>query len=517
MLKTIAAMISAVVIPGKSRADQSVRHILPVVSDTCISLTVSLWRPRQTINLMIDDHAIAGKMTDTEGLHWTFLAEGLLPDTRYQLSLHDDNGMIGDGWPLSTFPDHAALPDSFRLLAFTCAGGGDGLSLGPKQIFKPLGFRQRLFNAALEQKPDAAIAIGDHVYFDLKRGNFPSLLRRAGLKAKNLPDEFDRSLPVLGTSNEKVLKQIGNEQIADLYGTRFKSTPVYFVADDHDYFENDDAESDLVTFPPDQFSRDAQAAIARLYYPPMPDAPIEGLGRSFGTLRYGNLFEAPVFDCAGYLTLGGDSAVLLPGEIEAWLVSRAKQSPAEHFAFVPSHPFGWTAGKWREWYPDVVAPDGFKGVVMNEVLGNTRGKLTTEAQKYLWQSGWWKQHQRLLKALAKRPGHRFTLSGDIHAQGVSELRESGDLHLTDGPVVSVLVGPVSTSDITWPSAARGIPAGSPGWVKTKERAPTHEVNGFTIFEFSTDAVTARLFDCGGFDRSKGEDGTPVRVTEVDIA
>ena len=491
--------------------------MLPVVSDTVISLSISVWVPRQSIRLAVGEHLIEGRMADTEGLHWTFVAEKLQPDTRYPLSLHDDSGIVHETWPLRTFPSQTTRADAFRLLAFTCAGGGDGLSLGPRQIFKPLAFRQRLLDAALNEKPDAAIAIGDHVYFDLKRRNFPSLLRRKGLVAKNLPDEFDRSLPVLGTNNEKVLKQIGNEQIADLYGTRFKSTPIFFVADDHDYFENDDAEKDLVTFPPDQFSRDAHAAIASLYYPPMPDTPVDGSGHSFGTLRYGNLFEASIFDCAGYLTLDGDDARLVPDEIEAWLVNRAKRSPAEHFAFVPSHPFGWTAGKWREWYPDVVAPEGYTGVVMNEVLGDAKGELTTEAQKYLWQRGWWKQHQRLLKALEERLGSRFVVSGDIHAQGAVEIARSGKLNFCDHPIKSLLVGPVSTSDVTWPSFARGISAAAPAWLETVDLSATREVNGFTIFQFTPDSAIAHLYDCGGFDRSRRENGDPQHTRKIDLA
>ena len=78
---------------------------------------------------------------------------------------------------------------------------------------------------------------------------------------------FNRALPLLNSSNEAVLKRVANEQIADLYGTRFKSTPIFFISDDHDYFENDDAEKDLVTFPADAFSREAHRAVADLYYP----------------------------------------------------------------------------------------------------------------------------------------------------------------------------------------------------------------------------------------------------------
>jgi hypothetical protein len=312
-----------------------------------------------------------------------------------------------------------------------------------------------------------------------------------------------------------VLVRIGDEQIADLYGTRFKSTPIYFLSDDHDYFENDDAEPDIVTFPPDEFSRAAHQAMAELYYPSLPEAPGPEWRRAFGSLRYGRLFEASLYDCAGHLTVG-DEAKLIPDVAEQWLIDRMQNSPATHYAMVPSHPFGWTAGKWREWYPDVVAPAGFTGVVTNKNLSDVKGQLTTAAQKYFWQKGWWDQHQRLLEALANsRSGSRMIFSGDIHAQGAVSITSSGDL-LLEKPVKSFLVGPVSTSDATWPSSARGISAETPGWLTCDELSSTREVNGFTIFEFEGSAARARLFDCGGYDRSKGEDGRVQSVDEIVI-
>jgi hypothetical protein len=210
----------------------------------------------------------------------------------------------------------------------------------------------------------------------------------------------------------------------------------------------------------------------------------------------------------------GDEAKLIPEAVEDWLVSRIKNSPAKHYAMVPSHPFGWTAGKWREWYPDVVAPKGFTGVVTNDLLSGVEGELTANAEKFFWQKGWWNQHQRLLEVLANfRQGSRMIFSGDIHAQGVVDIKESGKLYF-QRPVKSILVGPVSTSDATWPSTARGIPAAVPAWVTSDELLATREVNGFTIFEFKGSVARARLFDCGGYDRSKGEDGRVQRVDEI---
>ena len=515
---------------------QTVRHILPTVTDTHISITCSVARPVESLSLRLAHKVYTGEQRDSKGVHWSFVVEDLAPDTQYELQLLEGDSPIGSAWPLRTFPAENAEVEQLKLAAFTCAGGGDAFGFNGLQYFKPHAFRHRLFDDLLAQKPDAVIAIGDHIYWDLRGGDRPPLGRRksalirwiigAYLRVKY--GVFDRDLPLLGSPNEAVLKRIADEQIADLYGTRFKSTPIFFISDDHDYFENDDAEKDLVTFPADAFSRAAHRAVADLYYPPLPYAPTPDTQRSFGLFKYGNLFEAPLLDCAGQMSLaenvesgegdatGVNSARLFPEAIERWVLDRIEVSKAKHFALVPSHPMGWTAGKWREWYPDVVAPEGFEGLVTNELNldGATKGVLTTKAQKYLWQRGWWTQHQRLLQALSARPGSRFTFSGDIHAQGAIAIEVSGDEALPGGLVKSLLVGPVSTSDATWPSFARGIPANQPGWLQTKTLSVTEEVNGFALFDIRSSGVVAQLFNCGGHDASGTDDGRVQGVTDL---
>lgn len=469
-------------------AQNEVRHILPTVTSTEFGVSISLRNPSAQLYLKVGTRLAPGTQTDSKGRFWSFHIGGLTPDTVYQLNLETEDGPIGAAWPLRTFPARTNMPDHFRLLSYTCAGGGDGFGLPGRQFFKPHTFRQKMFDEALAEKPDAAIAIGDHIYWDLRGGNMPPIGRRskligvvAGWYLSFFYGKFDRSKPLIGTENEDVLTAIGDEQIAELYGTRFQSVPMFFVSDDHDYFENDDAEEEIVTFPPDDFSKAAHRAIADLYYPPLPDGPLPDLNRSFGTLRYGRLFEASLFDCAGHLAIDGDNAGLVPLDIENWLSDRAQVSEARHFAFVPSHPFGWTAGKWREWYPDVVAPEGFTGVVSNTLMDNTvKGELTSKAQKYLWPKAWWEQHQRLLAALDKRSSRRFIFSGDIHALGAIAILESGSEDFNQAPICSLLVGPVGTSDATWPSAARGIAAAEPDWMKTSPIYPATEVNGFTL-------------------------------------
>lgn len=519
-LFTMLASAFAGLVPRAAQARQDdIRHILPMVTATSMSLSVSVGAPRAELTLQVDDRAIAGQQMDTLGRFWSFQVSDLSADTDYTLQLADDGGDLGPPWPLKTFPDPDDMPDSFRLLAFTCAGGGDGFGMPGRQFFKPHAFRQKMFDEALAERPHAALAIGDHVYWDLRGGDMPAVGRRswaikllAGWYLKFRYGAFDRTQPLIGTDNEAVLTTVGDEQIADLYGIRFRSTPIYFVSDDHDYFENDDAEEDLVTFPPDEFSAAAYQAMADLYYPSLPDGPSDETARSFGLLKYGRLFEGVLFDCAGHMSLG-DQAGLVPASAERWVFERTAQSDAAHFTYVPSHPMGWTAGKWREWYPDVIAPEGFEGVVMNELMsGETAGALTTKAQKYLWQKGWWEQHQRLLSGLAARPGSRFMLSGDIHAQGAAKIERSGNLDMSERPVTSLLVGPVSTSDATWPSAARGVAADTPAWLSVDTLVSTREVNGLTLFDFTSEVASARMISCGGYDRSLEEDG---RIQQID--
>lgn len=523
ILKWLGASAALSLAPRSFGAGSNdIRHILPLVTENSLSVSVSVDRPRSKLLLSVSGQVIPGTRMDSKGRFWSFAADALSPSTTYDLQLSDADGDVGDAWPLRTFPEKDAEPESFKLLAFTCAGGADGLGISDTQVFKPHAFRQKLFDAALAENPDAALAIGDHIYYDLRGNEHPSFGRNSkwmkffsGWYFRLKYGSFDRTEAIIGTPNEDVLVAIGDEQIADLYGTRFRSTPIYFISDDHDYFENDDAEEELVTFPPDEFSRSAHKAIADLYYPPLPDGPEPQWNRNYGTLTFGRLFEATLVDCAGHLTLG-DDARLIPETVENWVVARMKESQARHYALVPSHPIGWTAGKWREWYPDVVAPEGVTGVVTNELMTGVQGQLTTKAEKYLWQRGWWDQHQRLLEGLSQASqSSRFTFSGDIHAQGAISIEASSELTF-DEPVVSILVGPVGTSDATWPSAARGIPAAQPEWLVSEELHATSEVNGFTVLEFTSTEAKLRLFACGGFDRSKGEDGRVQSVHELVI-
>lgn len=301
-----------------------VRHLLPTVSDAQILIKASFTLPLSASpSLRVDATSVPGQMVDTHGEFWQFHAAGLEPGRRYALSLAAPGGAaLCQPWDLSTFPDLNARPGQFRVLFFTCAGGHDGFD------FLPATIRSRLLRRALSFHPQAAVANGDHVYWDLLA---PRASRALGASpdAKRLAGTFTRSAVVFGDKNETVLKLAAGPQIVPVYGTDFRSTPVFFLQDDHDYFDNDEATADIITFPPSWFMLQLARATQRLYYPEFlpnatqpPSLPWSsagdrsvGLSESFGTLRFGRLAEILLYDVRRTLTLAGPSAVFVDPEV----------------------------------------------------------------------------------------------------------------------------------------------------------------------------------------------------------
>ena len=199
--------------------------------------------------------------TDSQGEFWLFDAPGLEADRTYELRLLDASGArLCDPWPLATFPHPQAEVERFRLLIYTCAGGHDLLKTAGRRHFLPLPIRRRLLTHALSFGPQAIVANGDHIYWDQRTG-------RGGLGVRSLREvmevtgEFDRALAVLGSTNEGVLKRSVGPQIAQLYGTLLRSTPVFFLQDDHDYFDGDRVSEFVVPFPTACFVPDCEFQI----------------------------------------------------------------------------------------------------------------------------------------------------------------------------------------------------------------------------------------------------------------
>jgi len=111
-------------------------------------------------------------------------------------------------------------------------------------------------------------------------------------------------------------------------------------------------------------------------------------------------------------TLAGPSAVFVDLDVEDWLKLRMAEREIIHVVNVPSNPPGWSAGKWGEWYPDIL---------------DTDGKLTIDKPKPYWQAGWLAQHDRLITAMSSMTGRiPLVISGDLHAIGEGRIIRTGD-------------------------------------------------------------------------------------------
>ena len=461
-------------------------HILPTASHQRFLIKTSLRRPQRVPpELLISGRRIPGRRGDTQGYFWSFDAAGLAPSRTYTLQIVDVRGRgLCDPWPLATFPAPGDSPKSLRVLIYSCAGGHDILpDHKPTDVsthrFLTIAVRQRMLARAMSFAPDVVIANGDHIYWDLRtvRANLLGM----SPAAKAYAGVFDRAQPVLGTANEDVLKKAVGPQVADLYGTTMRSTPVFFLQDDHDYFENDEADDKFVSLPPDAFMFNLARASQLLYYPEFlpdehralglasgsaADRPA-GVSESFGTLRYGKLLELLMYDCRRYMTLMGPSATFIPPLVEEWLKARMASSDAIHVVNMPSTPPGWSAGHQQ---------------------------LTTNVPKPYWQSGWRFQHDRLMQAASGMRGRiPLFISGDLHALGEGRILKTNGIDLKANPVISVLPGPFGTGRPGWPSLVRGLRALPPEGLEVDEGLPTLEENGFTIADFTPERVTLRYF------------------------
>jgi hypothetical protein len=187
---------------------------------------------------------------------------------------------------------------------------------------------------------------------------------------------------------------------------------------------------------------------------------------------------------------------------ENWLKARMAARDVAHVLNIPSNPPGWSAGKWGEWYPDILGDDG---------------RLTVAKPKPYWQPGWLKQHDRLMAAISAMPGRiPLIVSGDLHALAEGRMLRSGPSDFSKNPVVTILSGPLGTGDTLWPSAFRGIGATVPGRLEMDEKLKPLEENGFLIADFTQTSITLRFFRFNIHTQSPDViDGLePFRITEL---
>lgn len=472
----------------------SVRHLLPSVSDTRLLLKSSFTRPLasppqlrlQNGNTIL---RIEGRMNDTGGEFWQFYSEDLTASTRYELSLLDSSGnALCESWPLSSFPAPNQPTERARILFYTCAGGPEGSyrGIGDRSGNLPTAIRNRLLRRGLSFAPDAAVANGDHVYWDLHtwQGDESGQLSAAGRTSN-----FDFSAEVYGGSNEAALKLAVDRQIIPVYGTDFRSTPVFFLQDDHDHFENDSP----LSYPVPWFQLQLARATQQLYYPEfLPDAarpaglPWSGrsdrgvLSESFGTLRFGDLAEILLYDVRRTLNVGDLNAVFIDLEVERWLATRTASHDTHHLVQVPSNPPGWTAGKWGEWYPDVLDP--------------RTNQLTIDIPKPHWRQGWLDQHDRIMQSLSDmRHRSPLIISGDLHASGFGVIQGAGVHNFNAHPVNVVLSGTIGTPIAGFPSVVRGSPPRPSHYLDFDEQVVPFEQHGFTLVDFLPDRMIVQMF------------------------
>jgi phosphodiesterase/alkaline phosphatase D-like protein len=205
----------------------------------------------------------------------------------------------------------------------------------------------------------------------------------------------------------------------------------------------------------------------------------DGVSECYGTLRYGKLLEALLFENRRYTTLTGSDAVLIHPDAEKWLIDRMAAEEAAHVINVSATIFGWSAGKWMEWYPDI----------------REGSNLITARPKYMWQEGWFAQHNRLLSAASgmKRNAPLF-ICGDLHVQAEGRIVRSGNLDLSKNPVVVIASGSLGTGPQGFPSGAiRKMVPQVPTDLVVKEGLPPVEKNGFVILDITPEKIAIDFY------------------------
>lgn len=475
-----------------------VAHILPTVNHQQILVSTSFKRVVKAPILQVGHLSFEGQMRDSQGYFWAFDCQGLQAKTAYDLRLFESKEPLCDAWQLSTFPKPNEDPAKLKLMVFTCAGGHplaqDFIPVADDEKEPAAHFaekRIRLLNRGLSFRPEALVVIGDTVYWDLHGNGKGRLGTNEDPRALAIAGKFDESKSILGTANETVLKKAVSPQIIDLYGTACRSTPVFFFNDDHDYFENDEANDVLVTFPPKPFNLELSRTVQRMYFPEFlqdENRPtdlagssakdrVEGGSEAFGTLRYGKLAELLMYDCRRFITLNKTAATFIPDATEKWLINRTQSQEVKHTIHLPSTPYGWSAGKWLEWYPDVLGKDK---------------KLHDDLPKYLWQKGWQAQHDRLMNAMYntkfKKP---ISISGDIHTFASGRIHRNGNLDYSDNPIQSYIAGTLGCT--VFPSTFRKVKTSVPNSIEMEEEFENVEENGFSIVDIDRQSVHVKMY------------------------
>ena len=462
-------------------------HVLPTVNHDRALLKCSFQAPLpEAPELRVDGRRITAQKTDTRGRFWAFDVDALRPATEYDLQLRTGRGgFLAEPWTLSTFPSPDSEIGHVRIGFYHCAGGHE-ISAASTGRRTTIAVRRALFAKLASLRPNAIVANGDHLYWDLHSPRFAAEYAQseAGLAYAG---RFDRSRPIFGTSNEDFVLRGGVEQIAPIYRTTFRSTPVFFLQDDHDYFDNDDATDEVVTFPPDHAMLRLARSVQKLAYPEfLPDAfrprglpgsrADEGrpdISSNFGTLRYGSLLEVLLYDNRRSASVLGPSAGHFDASVEAWLNARMADREVVHVVNAPGQPPGWTRGNWYEYYPDLIRD----------------GRAVVSTPKPYWPSGWLAQHDRIVASIHRMPGRiPLVISGDIHKSAHGRILQVGTTDMSANPVVTVLPGTPGTGASGLQATV--LPANHLD--VSNEWGPVG-ANGFLIADFFRDRVECAFY------------------------
>ncbi|KAE9629937.1 hypothetical protein GP644_09565 [Parasedimentitalea maritima] len=504
LLQMAAASAAAAMLPypAKSQAKTwnggDVAHLIPTASHERFLIKASFQNARSEAPVLrVDGQATTGSKTDLAGKFWQFDAQDLEAGKEYTLQLFEGGGgEITETWPLKTFPAPGTTPPKMRILAFTCAGGMDGPILDDgKTGFLDMAARHRLLERGIAFEPDVVISNGDHIYWDIKTSmNKPY----ADFMRKQYWDpiggELDTNRPMLDPRNADIFQALCDHQIAGLYGTRLRSSPSFFVTDDHDMFENDEFTENLATQPADSYGLRAAELTQFMYYPELLPygQPYEnwldgglragrasGSNMLYGSIRYGDLMETVIYDCRRMIDYKGKHARILPQAAENWIIDRTLSEDTLHFMHCPSMPFGYSSGKLGDWYPDN--------------LDEKTGKLVMYNPKAGWQSGWYGQHQRLLEALSLQQKRApVIMQGDFHASGAGQIYQSGELSFSR-PIETVLTGALGTGDTGFPSSMRSVETMPSQLIGMEQLMETSEKNGFTVIDVTEDSITYSMY------------------------
>ena len=391
-------------------------------------------------------------MGDTRGEHWHFYATDLEPGRRYALSLADSRGRaLAQPWEIATFPGPDERPQKFRVLFYTCAGGHEALN------FLPTAVRNRLLRRGLElcarrgggkrrsrllgsTRAGRTARLSPRPRPRSCRGN--STARRPCSAATTRPCSSASATPRSPRSIRpiSVRPRCFSSRTTTITSTMTRrptrssrSRPPSSWCSSPALRRTSIIRSSCRTSPAPWACRGPRWATASAASPRVSARSATGGSPRFSSTTSG----APS-------TLAGPSAVYVDLEVEKWLRARTAATEVTHLVHAPSNPPGWTAGKWGEWYPDVLDADG---------------KLTVAKPKPYWQSGWLKQHDRLIAAMSAMKGRiPLVISGDMHAIAIGRMLRSGTLDLKANPVNAVLSGPIGTRPAGWPSERRGIGA-----------------------------------------------------------